>query len=192
MSTQPRHYPRLNGTAVAPRPHNVETVLLSRRGWSISVAFRLALPVRMFLTRGRLDRQTAAACPCGSTAALELRARQLINPRARRRIARDLRRVIDRANRIGSHPTLSAAVIDPVAVTDGRRPILRLAQRLEARTPVSPEGVLLARALLTDGCSPLFNRACERTVAQAVGQVEHALEGKFPESGSVPHVEPLR
>jgi hypothetical protein len=125
-------------------------------------------------------------------AAIELRARQLVHAHTRRRVARDLRGIIDRADRIGSHWTLSAVVIDPVAVTDGRRSILRLAQQLEGSSPVSPRGVLLARALLTDGRSPLFDRACERTVDQAVREVEDALDSKFPEPGSMPRVERVR
>jgi hypothetical protein len=40
---------------------------------------------------------------------------------------------------------------------------------------VSARGVVLARALLTDGRSPLFNPFCERTVVEAVFDVQDAL-----------------
>ena len=92
------------------------------------------------------------------------------------------------ARRIGSHRALSAVVIDPVAVTGARRPLLRLAQQLEGNAPVSPRGIVLARALLTDGRGPLFNPACGRSADQAVAEVEDALVARH----ALPHAEPLR
>jgi hypothetical protein len=148
----------------------------------------LALRVTVFVTRGALDQKIAGAHRDESSAALELRTRQLIHPRSRQRVAQYLRGIVDSAARIGSRRVLSAAVIDPAAVTGGRRPILRLAQQLEGRAPVSARGVVLARALLTDGCGPLFNPACGRSVDQAVAEAEDALLAK----DALPHVEPLR
>jgi hypothetical protein len=72
---------------------------------------------------------------------------------------------------------ISPVVIEPGAVRAGRQAILRLAQQLDGTAPVSPGGVVLARALLTDGRSPLFSPHCERTVTQAAEEVEDALEG---------------
>ena len=72
---------------------------------------------------------------------------------------------------------ISAVVIEPAAVMSGRKAIIGLAHRLESAAPVSPSGVVLARMLLTDGRSPLFNPHWERTVAQAVSEVHDALEG---------------
>jgi hypothetical protein len=192
VNTQLRSYPRLNGTAVAPGPRDLQAASLNGRRRSISTVARLALRARVYVTRGRLDRQIVAARPCESPAALALRARQLSGTRARENLARDLCGIVDHAERIGSRRALSAVVIDPAAVAGARRAILGLAQQLGGPAPVSPRGVLLARALLTDPCSPLFNRACERTVAQAVGEVEDALRAKCPGSGSVQRLEPLR
>ena len=108
---------------------------------------------------------------------LALRAHQLTDPRTRQRIARNLREIVDYAYKHRSGRVISPAVIEPAAVRGGRQAILELAGRLEGTAPVSPSGVVLAGALLTDGRSPLFNPYCERTVAQAVSEVHDALEG---------------
>jgi hypothetical protein len=146
-------------------------------GESASQGATPGLRLKVFVARGRLDRQIAGGRPCESSAALALRARQLTDPRTRRRIAQDLRGIVDYVHRHRSRRVISAVVIEPGAVRSGRRAILELARRLEGTAPVSPGGVVRAGALLTDGCSPLFNPHCERTVAQAVSEVHDALEG---------------
>ncbi|MGA2320984.1 MAG: hypothetical protein ABSG95_09635 [Solirubrobacteraceae bacterium] len=137
----------------------------------------MALRLRVFVTRGKLDRQIAEGRPCEATAALTLRARQLTHPRTRQQIARSLREIIDYVDRHGSRRVISSVVIAPAAVRTGRRAILGLAERLEGTAPVNPRGVVLVRALLTDGLSPLFNPYSERTVTEAVFEVQEALEG---------------
>lgn len=137
----------------------------------------VALRLKVFMARGRLDRQIVAGRPCESSAALALRARQLTDPRTRARIAQDLRGIVDYVHRNRSRAVISAVVIEPAAVRSGRRAILELARRLEGTATVSPIGVVRAAALLTDGRSPLFYPHCERTVAQAVSEVHDALEG---------------
>jgi hypothetical protein len=141
-----------------------------------------ALRLRVFVTRAKLDRRIAAGGSCQSSAALALRARQLTAGRAREQIAASLYEMVDFVSRPKSRPAISAAVLAPAAVRTGRQAILGLAQQLEASTPVSPRGVALARELITDGRSPLFNPYCEGTVAEAVREVQDALEVQ-PASG---------
>jgi hypothetical protein len=95
---------------------------------------------------------------------------------ARRQIARDLRRIVDYVDQLGSHWVVSAVVVDRDAVADGRLPILRLAVRLEEPGWANPRGVALARELLTDGSGPFFYRQCGTSVAEAVLVVEDALK----------------
>jgi hypothetical protein len=159
-----------------------EAVLLQRRGRSTSTDASLALRLRVYVTRGKLDRQIATGRPCESTAALALRARQLTDPRTQQQIARNLRGSIEYVYRRGSRRVISAVVVEQAAVRTGRHAIFGLAERLEGTAPVNPRGVVLARALLTDGLSPLSNPNCERTVAQAVREVQDALE-RHPTSG---------
>jgi hypothetical protein len=130
----------------------------------------------VFLTRVKLDRAIADERASEATRALALRVQQLTAHRTRRRIASELRAVVEYADRNDSAPLrLSAVMIEPAAVRAGREAILGLAERLQSTAPVSARGVVLARALLTDGDSPLFNRFCERTVVEAVFDVQDAL-----------------
>jgi hypothetical protein len=149
-----------------------DTVRVRRGARSISAGAPWALRLRVRVIRGRLDRQIAAGRSCESGAALALRVRQLIHPRTRRRVACGLRGVVEYVDRVGLRRDYSAVVIERAAVRAGREAILGLAERFEGSAPVTARGVVLARALLTDGfSSPLFNRYCERTVAEAVWEV---------------------
>ncbi|HXN37380.1 MAG TPA: hypothetical protein VN892_05030 [Solirubrobacteraceae bacterium] len=136
----------------------------------------LGLQLKVYMTRGKLDRQIADGTPDEANSALALRTRQLTAPDTRREIAGSLRNIMDYADRRGSQPIISAVVIEPRAVRGGRRAILELAERLEATMPVSARGVALARALLTDSRSPLFNPHCERTVSEVAWEVKDALD----------------
>jgi hypothetical protein len=161
----------LRGREAAPRPRSART-----RSPGPPVGLRLSV----YLTRGRLDRRIAAGAACETSEQLALRAKQLTDPSNQRRIARDLRRVIDYAERHRSSATVSAVVIDAPSVRRGRRPIAELAEQLERAGPASPRGIVLAWALLTDGASPLFNRHAGRTVASAVRDIREALERDGP------------
>jgi hypothetical protein len=161
----------LRGREVPPRPRSSR-----RRSAGPLVGLRLSV----YLTRGRLDLRIAAGVACETSRQLALRARQLTDPSHQRRIARDLRRVIDYAERHRSGPAISAVVIDAPSVRRGRRPIAELAEQLERAAPASPRGIVLAQALLTDGASPLFDRHADRTVASAVRDIREALEGDGP------------
>jgi len=147
---------------------------------SISSGAPLGLRLRVFVTRVRLDRQIATGVPCASPAARALRLRQLTDPGARQRVARDLRGIVDHVDHLGCALDLSASVIHRGAVSAGREAILGLADRLEAAAPVGPRGVALARALLTEGTSPLYNPHSRMTVAQAIWEVADVLEAEAP------------
>jgi hypothetical protein len=137
----------------------------------------LALRAKVYMTRVILDRRIAAGEEWDTDAALALRASQLTEPRTQHAIARNLRGVVNYADRRrGSGRIITSVVIDPPAVRAGRRSVLELAEQLERAAPVDPRGILRARALLTDGISPLFNRYSGQTVAQATREVHETLE----------------
>jgi hypothetical protein len=142
----------------------------------------------VYLSRGSLDRQIAAGRPYDSTAALALRASQLTHPRTLRQAACQLHRIVEYVDRPGPHPIFTAVVIERAAVMAGRHAVLGLAERLEGSAPVSPRGVALVRLLVSDGLSPLFNRHCERTVIQAIWEVEDALEALPPAQSLTQHL----
>jgi hypothetical protein len=133
------------------------------------------LRLKVYVTRGALDRQIAAGRPYKSTAALALRSSQLVEPRTRRGIARRLREIVDYADYRATHRVISSVVVEPIAVRLARHSVLGLAERMEGPDPVSPVGVASAEVLLTDGLSPFFNPHCERTVTEAIWEVQDAL-----------------
>jgi hypothetical protein len=151
-------------------------VPLHRQDRSTSVEASLKLRLRVYVTRGALDRQIAAGRPYESTPALALRSRQLTDARTRQQIARSLRGIVDYADYRRSHRIISASVVEPAAVRRARHPILGLAERLEGAAQVNAAGVARAQVLLTDGLSPLYNRNCPRTATQAIYEVQDALE----------------
>lgn len=158
--------------------------VVSQRGASRSTATAapLALRLKVLMARVQLDHRIEAGGACEASEALALRTHQLTAPRAQREIAAHLRRLIDYVDRREARAGISAVVIEPRAVRDGRDEILSLAESLELGGPVSPRGILLARRLLTDGLSPLFNPGCRRTVREAVKEVHEALK-ELPPSG---------
>jgi hypothetical protein len=145
-------------------------------------AFKLR--VNVCLRRAKLDRQIAAGRPSGSTAAHALRARQLVDPHTRRKVARCLRGTVNYVDRSGYGPIISAVVIDRAAVRSGREAMLGLAERLEGGAPVSPRGVARVLALLTDGiASPLYNPQCGQTVTEAIWEAAELLGADAPTLG---------
>jgi hypothetical protein len=136
-----------------------------------------ALRLEVFLRRGKLDRQIASPGTCELTDALSLRICQLTEAGMRRRTARELRGVVERVDDREPGLVISAVVIEPAAVRAGREALLGLAERLESSAPVSARGVALARGLLTEADSPLYDPYCERTVNEAVFEVQDALGG---------------
>ncbi len=153
-----------------------------RDGRSTAVNAPATLRLKVFVTRGKLDRQIAVGHRYEATDALALRVRQLTDQSTRRQIARELRGVVDYVDNREPGPVISSVVIEPAAVRAGRESILGLAERLEATAPVSARGVVFAWALLTDGISPLYNPYSERTVSEAVFEVQDAL-GAHPTIG---------
>ena len=139
-------------------------------------AASVPLRLKVFLTRGRLDRQIADGRSGEATPSLALRIRQLTARRTRQQTARELRGVVEGVETRPSGPVISAVVIEPAAVRAGRLAILGLADRLDGAAPLNPRGLVLARALLTDGGSPFYNPYSERTVTEAVIGVHDALE----------------
>jgi hypothetical protein len=152
-----------------------------RRSVSASAGASVKLRLRVYLTRGTLDRQIASGRPYLSTPALALRAQQLAEPRTRLQVARTLRKIVEFADQRTAGRALSAVVIEPTAVRRARHPILGLAERLESAAKLNPAGVARAQVLITDGLSPLFDRNSLRTATQAIYEVQDALEGELSE-----------
>lgn len=178
MRTQPSSQPALTGTPA--RKATFEPARSLGGDQSPAAGAPMALRLRVYVTRGKLDRAIVSECPCESTSALALRARQLTDPHTRRQLASQLRGTVDYVYRRGPRPIMTAVVIKPAAVRTGWHAILGLAQRLEGSAPVQPRGVVLTRRLLTDGLGPLCNPNSEQTLTEAVWDVLDALEDTTP------------
>ena len=152
-------------------------VPLHRQGRSTPAKAPLALRLRVYVTRGALDRQIAVGRR-RTTQARRSSCAPVSSPTrdTRRQIARSLREIVDYADRRASQLIISAVVVDPAAVRRARHPILGLAERLEGPAQVNAAGVARAQVLLTDGLSPLYDRNCPRTATQAIYEVQDALE----------------
>lgn len=144
----------------------------------------MSLRLRVYFTRGALDRRIATGQPFPWSPAIALRAGQLTHPHTRQQLVRNLRGLVAYVDDVGSRFVVSAVVIQCVPVRIGRESILGLAERLEGPAQVCARGVALAQLLLTDGArSPMFSGRTGRTVTDAVWEVADALGADAPPTG---------
>jgi len=118
----------------------------------------LALRVRVWLRRARLDESLARGVDPVSSAELELRALQLCSAKYRRRLARSLVRMLCDACRPSPflRPQVPVRRREIHACEDDMAALIR---RLADGEPVDPCGIALTQQLLTDGAGPLYYEA---------------------------------
>jgi hypothetical protein len=139
----------------------------------------LRLRSRVFIHRSALDRALANGTDPSRTPELALRAKQLVAPRRRERLADGVERLITAAAQPPSR--LSAAVpLRREEVLDTRPLLLTLAAELRAPGPVRAEGVALTRLLLVDGGSALYEPGEAGALAKAV---DASRRGLLPPEG---------
>lgn len=157
----------------------VTTLLLTdseRPGYVIAEHRRARTRLSVRLHASRLDRALAAGASPDSSAALSLRAAELIGDRARRDTARSLRRLVDEAR----HPR---SVFRPCLllcrrkVLRSRGALLELADRLVSPQPVDARAVAQTRLLLAGGGEgPLYRCPDVDDLEPAVQAVLASLE----------------
>lgn len=154
------------------------TLLVTRRPSSSYVSCKRGGLGRRVLTRLRawsLDTQLArGACP-DSSAALSLRAHQLIGFTERRRLTREIASVLREAAR---DPYIGGweAPICRVQVLAARTDLCELAERLLTPSPVDARGVAQVQMLLRDGGGPVYRRTYRGELQRAVRAAIEALE----------------
>jgi hypothetical protein len=146
----------------------------------------LRLRVRVSLYRRRLDRQIAEGRDPAASPDRALRARQLTNTAARRRLARSLRRVVADADPSRGLPLGSALPVCRAAIFGRGEGLLGLAEALERSGPVNPCGVARTLALITDGAGPLYNPAAQRSLGELVWWVADGLQPCPPHAWASP------
>jgi hypothetical protein len=123
-------------------------------------------------TSPQLDRDLLAGADPHRDPALERRGEKVCARRNREKLAAALEAVVARAERRDNSLT-SSAPVHSHEVLEARTPLLDLACRLRCADHVDPQGVLLARRMLTDPASVLNSRSAG--LAAAVRRVNAAL-----------------
>lgn len=123
-----------------------------------------------------LDKALAAGISPDSTAALSLRAAQLINARTRRRLARSLRQVVDDATRPRPFIRGPHVSVCRQKVLASRELLLELVERLGSQEPVDARGVAKTRLLLTGAVDALYDRPRADNLEPALEAALDALE----------------
>ena len=134
----------------------------------------LRLAVR--LHHWALTRRLAEGADPGSDRQLALRARALMTPRERRRVARGIEEVLSAAEDPHFHLT-AAAPLDVPAVLLARADLQALATELRSRNTVNARGVALSEMLLIDAESPLYEPDEPDALRDAARAAAEALNG---------------
>jgi hypothetical protein len=130
--------------------------------------------LRARLRAAELDRRLARGADPDREVALALHARRLLDPVARRKLARSLRRSVAlsgaRLNPASPRPPIPGHVADCAAMVDA------LADRVASDGAVSPRGVAAVRVLLTEGGGPLYASRGRAALGAALAGALDALE----------------
>jgi hypothetical protein len=128
-----------------------------------------------------LDASLAAGCPPESSRLLAARAQDIVALRRRRGIAGSWEHVLRVAHRAPLAGSLSAAMPVRADQVVAAEPAIReLMNRLAAPLPVPARGVAMARVLLTDANSPVYNRHAPVNLGDAVAAAAAQLDPALP------------
>lgn len=153
---------------------------------------RFALPPRRLadgllarLFGASLDESLAAGRPPEYSRLLAARARDIVSLRRRRSLADSWEHMLrvsrraPRARRAGS-PAAAAVPVCADRIVAAEPVIRDLMNRLAAPLPVPARGVAMARVLLTDATSPVYNRRAGIALGDAVAAAATALDPALP------------
>jgi hypothetical protein len=126
------------------------------------------------LRAAALDTALAAGADPDSSAGLSLRAHQLIGCNVRRRLAREIRTLLIRAER-PLHPMRSTVPICRHKVIEARQALHELAHLMVSPGPVDARGVARLRRLLRDGEGPIFRRPRDEDLEPELEAIIEAL-----------------
>jgi hypothetical protein len=139
-----------------------------------SAPSRLLLSATVQLQHWWIDERLAQGEDPAASAQLALRAQQLLSPKVRLELARQLCRVVEEAE--GPPQPFSAAVpVQREPVLRARECLVELADDLAFGSEINARGVALVERLLRDGASPLYAPPVYDTVERAVRHARVAL-----------------
>jgi hypothetical protein len=137
----------------------------------------LGVRVRVSTHRPSLDEELARGdSPVGS-AALALRARQLVARRNRDRLARALARLVAYAEQPTSPG--EAIWVPHREILEARTALLGLSDRLRDARPVYARGVAMVSRLIQDGTGPAYTPGGGVALRRATAAAADALEGRW-------------
>jgi hypothetical protein len=124
-----------------------------------------------------LDEELARGLGASLSEAHTARAAQLTSEGGRRKLARRLDALVERAE----NPR-SASLISPVSpcreqVRDAMPLILEIRSRLLSEDPMAPRGIACLKKLLSDRCGPCYVLSAAATLTLALQEVMGLLEG---------------
>lgn len=136
------------------------------------------LRARVLARRGALDEALAGGASPSGTAALALRARQLVSTDSRRRVAASIEQLVDMAE-LAPCPLVTPIPIARREILQLRPSLLGLAAYLRTDRPVYAQGVARLWVLLTDGTSPVYAPRPGRRLHHAIQAAAEALDGNW-------------
>jgi hypothetical protein len=136
----------------------------------------LLLRLRVFARRRALDLELAAGADPAASAALALRARQLVAPTTRHALAVSLEVLVEEAARAPAHLALGIP-LPRREIMAARPALLALAACLRAERPVYARGVALLSWLLAEGAGPAYNAHARTDLRDTLAAVADALDG---------------
>jgi hypothetical protein len=145
----------------------------------------LRLRLRVSTQATALDNELARGASPMHSRELALRARQLVEPERRERLASALESLCEHAQRASS--TTSIVPLPRREITEAGASLQALAQRLRDARPVYAGGVAMISVLLRDGTGPVYTPGAGAALRRALLAVTTALDGAWPETPSADH-----
>jgi hypothetical protein len=153
------------------------TLLLTEQpdgGYVTSQVSQTWLRVLVWMRETDLDAALARGASPDSSPMLSLRAHQLIGSTVRRRLSREIRSLLVRAER-PIHPMHSTVPICRHKIIDAREALRELADQLVTPGPVDAGGIAQLNRLLRDGDGPVFRRPRDEDLEPALDAISDAL-----------------
>jgi hypothetical protein len=138
----------------------------------------LRLRLRVSTQSTALDNELARGASPMQSRALALRARQLVKPKSRERLASALESLWEHAQRASS---TSIVPLPRGEITQAGAWLLALAQRLRDPRPIYAGGAAMISVLLRDGTGPAYTAGAGLELRRRLRAAAAALDGAWPQ-----------
>jgi hypothetical protein len=137
----------------------------------------LRLRLRVSTRSAALDNELARGASPMRSRELELRARQLVEPKRRERLASALESLCEQAQRASSTTTI--VPLPRREITEAGGSLLALAQRLPDPRPIYAAGAAMISVLLHDGTGPAYTAGAGPELRRGLQAAAAALDGAW-------------